>query len=55
MATQTISEGAKVTCRRGNIDKNLGAGEVGYVTGFARFSSYPWPRSVCVGHARPPD
>lgn len=36
----TISEGAKVICKRGDIDKNLRAGEVGYVTGFARFSQY---------------
>lgn len=40
MTTQTIREGDKVRCKRGNIDKNLGEGEVGYVTGFARFSSY---------------
>jgi hypothetical protein len=40
MATQTISEGDKVRCKRGDIDRNVGAGEVGYVTGFARFSQY---------------
>lgn len=42
-----IEEGSKVKCLAGNIDRGLGAGEVGYVTGFARFSSYH-PREVWV-------
>lgn len=40
MTTQTITEGARVRCKRGSIDRNIGEGEIGYVTGFARFSSY---------------
>lgn len=39
-AMQTIREGDKVRCKRGSIDRDVGAGEVGYVTGFARFSKY---------------
>jgi hypothetical protein len=35
-----IQEGDKVLCKRGSIDKNRGEGKAGYVTGFARFSSY---------------
>lgn len=35
-----IQEGDKVRCKRPSIDKQLGEGKVGYVTGFARFSSY---------------
>lgn len=40
MTTIDIQEGDKVRCKRGNIDKNAGAGLVGTVGGFARFSSY---------------
>ena len=40
MTTQAISHGDKVRCKRGSIDRDVGAGEIGYVTGFARFSSY---------------
>lgn len=32
--------GDKVKCLAGNISHGQGAGEVGYVTGFARFSPY---------------
>ena len=39
MATN-IQEGDKVVCKRGNIDNDRGAGLVGTVAGFARFSSY---------------
>lgn len=35
-----IQEGDKVLCRRGGIDKNLGAGLIGTATGFTRFSQY---------------
>lgn len=35
-----IHEGDKVLCKRGNIDKDRGAGLVGTAEGFARFSSY---------------
>lgn len=35
-----IQEGDKVLCKRGNIDKNVGAGLVGTAEGFARFSAY---------------
>lgn len=37
---QTIKEGDRVLCRRGNIEKDLGAGLIGTVEGFARFSLY---------------
>ena len=50
LATGKIVEGAKVRCKRGSIDRDVGAGEVGYVTGFARFSSYHG-REVCVQSA----
>ncbi len=50
MTTQAICEGDKVKCKRGSIDRNIGEGEVGYVTGFARFSSYHG-REVCVQSA----
>lgn len=36
----TIKHGDKVRCLAGSIDRKSGAGEVGYVTGFARLSSY---------------
>ena len=36
----TINEGDRVRCLQGSIDKNIGAGLVGVVEGFARFSSY---------------
>lgn len=35
-----IKEGTRVRCLQGNIDKNLGAGMIGTVMGFARFSPY---------------
>lgn len=35
-----IREGDRVQCKRGNIEKNLGAGLIGTVEGFARFSPY---------------
>lgn len=35
-----IREGDKVRCKRGNIDKDRGAGLTGTAEGFARFSSY---------------
>ncbi len=35
-----MKRGDKVKCLTGNIDKNIGAGEIGFITGFARFSSY---------------
>lgn len=35
-----IQSGDKVLCKRGNIDKNLGAGLIGTAGGFARFSPY---------------
>lgn len=38
--TPTVKEGDKVFCKRGNIDKNVGAGLVGRAGGFARFSQY---------------
>jgi hypothetical protein len=47
ISAEKIVEGAKVRCKRGSIDRDVGAGEVGYVTGFARFSSYH-AREVCV-------
>lgn len=37
---QNIQEGDRVLCKRGNISKNEGAGLVGTVHGFARFSAY---------------
>lgn len=41
MTSQSVvQEGDKVRCKRGNIDKNLGAGLVGTAGGFARFSSH---------------
>lgn len=42
-----VKHGDKVRCLAGSIDRNRGAGEVGYVTGFARLSSYH-PREVFV-------
>lgn len=36
----TVQEGERVRCLQGNIDKNLGAGLIGTVEGFARFSPY---------------
>lgn len=42
-----IEEGSQVRCLAGNIDRGIGAGEVGYVAGFARLSSYH-PREVFV-------
>lgn len=44
---KSIQEGDKVLCKRGNIDKNLGAGLVGTVMGFARFSHHH-PREAFV-------
>ena len=41
-----------VRCRAGNIDRNLGRGEVGRVTGFARLSAYH-PREVFVSSSPP--
>ena len=35
-----MQEGDKVLCKRGNIDKNAGAGLVGIIEGFARFSAH---------------
>jgi len=49
METKTPQVGDKVRCVRGSIDARLGAGEVGYVTGFARLSSYH-PREVYVSN-----
>lgn len=40
MTTAAIQEGDRVECLRGNIEKNAGAGLVGVVTSFARFSPY---------------
>lgn len=47
-----VKEGDKVVCVRGNIDRGAGAGEVGYVTGFARLSQYH-PREVFVSPNHP--
>ena len=38
--TAQINEGDRVLCKRGNIDKDRGAGRVGIAEGFARFSKY---------------
>lgn len=39
--TLPIQEGDKVRCLADNIDRRgLGKGEIGYVTGFSRFSQY---------------
>lgn len=42
-----ILEGDKVKCLHGDIDRGAGKGCVGYVDGFARFSTYH-PREVYV-------
>lgn len=45
--TEALKVGDRVHCIAGNIDKGRGVGAVGYITGFARFSSYH-PREVFV-------
>jgi hypothetical protein len=47
MASDALNIGDLVRCRAGGCDHNRGAGEVGYITGFARFSSYH-PREAFV-------
>lgn len=37
---RNIEEGDVVRCVHGSIDRNLGAGETGRVSGFARLSKY---------------
>lgn len=42
-----IEQGSKVKCVAGSIDQNLKKDTIGYVRGFARFSSYH-PREAYV-------
>lgn len=42
-----ITEGSRVLCTQGDIDKSQNEGRTGVVSGFARFSSYH-PREALV-------
>lgn len=48
---EQITVGSKVRCKNRSIDRDFGAGEVGYVTGFFRFSKYH-PQEVIVQSER---